>query len=169
MNDGCGPQKTRARPCRSAGRSGPARFTAGAARVLARRVFAAGVAQFGLLLVAAVRAGFALRPWRPRFDGRLRRLFAPVLPRAVGAGVSPLSPIVDSWFAPRLQEGAVSWLFQPDRSDRLPLGAVGPAPGTAPLPGLAQTLPAARRRAADPRRASAKPGVGRRARGGAAG
>lgn len=123
-------------------------LSAGTAHFLAWGVFVAGVAQLGLLLVAAARAGFALRLRRPRFDGRLRRLFTLVLPGAVGAGVYQLSLIVDTWFASRLQEGAVSWLFYADRVNQLPLGAVGVALGTALLPGLARALRADRGREA---------------------
>lgn len=115
------------------------------AHALAWGVFAAGLAQLGLMLAAAARAGFALRLVRPRFEGRLRRLFTLLLPGALGAGVYQLSLIIDTWFASRLAEGAVSWLFYADRINQLPLGAVGVALGTALLPGLSRALRAERR------------------------
>jgi putative peptidoglycan lipid II flippase len=108
------------------------------AHALAWGVFAAGLAQLALMLAAAARAGFALQLVRPTFDGRLRQLFSLMLPGTLGVGVYQLSLIVDTWFASRLAEGAVSWLFYADRINQLPLGAVGVALGTALLPGLAR-------------------------------
>ncbi|GBD44772.1 putative lipid II flippase MurJ [bacterium HR40] len=115
-----------------------------AAYPLAWGVAAAGVAQLALVLSASARAGFPLRLVRPKLDGRMRRLFALVLPGALGAGVYQLSLVIDTWFASRLPEGAVSYLFYADRLNQLPLGAVGVALATALLPGLARALRAGR-------------------------
>lgn len=115
-----------------------------AAHALAWGVFAAGIGQLALLALALHRARFALRPRLPRRSPRMARLFALVLPGAVGAGVYQLNLIVDTWFASHLEEGAVSWLFYADRLQQLPLGAVGVALGTALLPALSRHLRAGR-------------------------
>ncbi len=107
---------------------------------LAWGVFAAGLLQLALLAVALHRAGFLLRPRPPRLGPRIRRLFALVLPGAVGAGVYQLNLVVDTWFASHLAPGAVSWLFYADRLVQLPLGAVAVALGTALLPELSRQL-----------------------------
>ncbi len=110
------------------------------APLLAWGVFAAGLVQLLLLTLALHRAGFMLRLRRPHLGPRVRRLFALVLPGAVGAGVYQLNLVVDTWFASHLEPGAVSWLFYADRLNQLPLGAVGVALGTALLPALSAAL-----------------------------
>ncbi len=113
--------------------------------LLAWGVLTAGVLQLLLVLVAAHRAGMAMRLRMPRITPRMRQLFRLVLPGAVGAGVYQLNLVVDTWFASHLPEGAVSYLFYADRLNQLPLGAVGVALGTALLPGLSRELRAGRR------------------------
>jgi putative peptidoglycan lipid II flippase len=110
------------------------------AHALATGVAVAGVAQLAWVLIAAKRAGMGLRWQRPRLTGRMKRLFALILPGAIGAGVAQINLLVDTWFASTLPTGAPSYLFYADRLNQLPLGVIGVALGTALLPLLARQL-----------------------------
>lgn len=114
------------------------------AHALAWGVAVAGVVQLAWVMIAAARAGMALRPRRPRITPRIRRLFALVLPGTLGAGVAQINLLIDTWFASTLPEGAPSYLFYADRLNQLPLGVIGIALGTALLPLLARQLRAGR-------------------------
>lgn len=109
------------------------------AHALAWGVAVAGVVQLAWVLWAARRAGMGLRLRRPRVTPRIRRLFALVLPGALGAGVAQLNLLIDTWFATTIP-GGPSWLFYADRINQLPLGVVGAALGTALLPLLSRQL-----------------------------
>ena len=112
----------------------------GPAFALAWGVALAGVLQLAWVVIAARRNGMALRLRPPTITPRIKRLFALVLPGAVGAGVYQINLIVDIWFASGLATGAISYLFYADRLNQLPLGIVGIAIGTALLPMLSRQL-----------------------------
>lgn len=114
------------------------------AHALASGVALAGVVQLAWVMIAAARAGMALRPRLPRVTPRIRRLSALVLPGTLGAGVAQINLLIDTWFASTLPEGAPSYLFYADRLNQLPLGVIGIALGTALLPLLARHLRAGR-------------------------
>jgi putative peptidoglycan lipid II flippase len=110
------------------------------ARALAVAVTIAGMLQFLWLLWAARRAGLELRLGRPRLTPDVRRLGRIILPATFGAGIYQLSQIVDTFFATRLDEGAMSFLNYADRLNQLPLGVIGIALGTAILPALSRLI-----------------------------
>ncbi len=110
------------------------------AHALAWGVVAAGVLQLGWMVAAAGREGLALRPRRPRLSPEIRRLFALILPAALGAGVAQINLLADVVFASFLPPGAVSFLYYADRVNQLPLGVVGVAVGTALLPLLSRQI-----------------------------
>ncbi len=111
--------------------------------VMAWTVFAAGIAQFLLLLVAAARAGMALRLPRPRLTPGIRRLLALMLPGVISAGALQINLVVGTIIASQ-QSGAVSYLYYADRIYQLPLGLIGIAFGVVLLPDLARKLRAGR-------------------------
>ena len=115
---------------------------------LAWGVSTAGVLQLGLVLYMSARYGYPFRLVRPRLTPRAKRLFALVLPGAVGAGVYQINLVVDTWFASHLPQGAISYLYYADRLNQLPLGAIGVALGTALLPALSRQLGAGQKAAA---------------------
>ena len=82
---------------------------------------------------------------RPRISPEIRRLFALILPGAIGASAAQISALVDVFFASLLPPGAVSYLYYADRLNQLPLGVIGVAVGTALLPLLARQLRAGER------------------------
>ncbi|MEZ5834204.1 MAG: murein biosynthesis integral membrane protein MurJ [Geminicoccaceae bacterium] len=120
----------------------------GPAHALAWGVAVAGVLQLAWVVMAARRNGMALALKRPKITPRIRRLFALVVPGAIGAGVYQINLIVDIWFASGLAAGSISYLFYADRLNQLPLGIIGIAIGTALLPMLSRQLRAGQHQAA---------------------
>ncbi len=99
-----------------------------------------GVAQLGVLIVAAHRAGMPMRLPRPRLTPQMRLLFRRMAPGLVGAGVTQLNLAVDVIIASLLPAGTVSLLYYADRIQQLPLGVIGIAVGTALLPVLSRQV-----------------------------
>ncbi len=110
------------------------------AQTLAWSVAAAGVLQFLWLRLSLYRAGMLLGFRRPRLSPEIRRLFALIVPGAIGASAAQISVLIDVFFASLLPTGAVSYLYYADRLSQLPLGVIGVAVGTALLPLLARQL-----------------------------
>jgi putative peptidoglycan lipid II flippase len=110
------------------------------AHTLAWSVAAAGVLQFFWLRFSLYRAGMALAFRWPRISPEIRRLFALIVPGAIGASAAQISALIDIFFASLLPTGAVSYLYYADRLSQLPLGVIGVAIGTALLPLLARQL-----------------------------
>ena len=110
------------------------------ADALAWGVAAAGLVQFLWLWFALRRAGMAPALRRPQLSPQIKRLFALILPGAIGAGVAQINLFVDVVLASLLPPGAVSYLYFADRVNQLPIGVIGVAVGTALLPLMARQL-----------------------------
>jgi putative peptidoglycan lipid II flippase len=108
--------------------------------LLAWALFAGGIVQFLWLAWEARRAHLALRLRRPALTAKVKRLFALVLPAAIGAGVTQINLIVGLMLASLLPSGAVSYLFYADRINQLTVGVVGVAIATALLPAISAQL-----------------------------
>ncbi|WP_299618186.1 murein biosynthesis integral membrane protein MurJ [Pelagibius sp.] len=114
-------------------------FTGAPAHLMAWTVCLAGAAQMVFLVVAASRAGMALRlPW-PRFTPGVRRLLVLLGPGVLSAGALQINIFVGSSIA-SWQEGAFSYLYYADRVYQLPLGLIGIAIGIVLLPDMARKL-----------------------------
>ncbi len=107
--------------------------------VLVWAVVLAGIAQMALVWVAASRAGFRLRPVRPRLTPELRRLVVIAVPAALAGGVMQVNLLVGRQVA-SFFDGAIAWLNYADRLYQLPLGVVGIAIGVVLLPELSRRL-----------------------------
>lgn len=107
--------------------------------VMAWAVCVSGAAQMVFLVVAAKRAGMALRLRRPRLTPGVKRLMALMLPGMLSAGALQINIFVGSSIA-SWQEGAFSFLYYADRVYQLPLGLIGIAIGIVLLPDLARKL-----------------------------
>ena len=116
------------------GASGPA-----VGRWMAWGVFAAGLAQLALVAVALRKAGFALRPARPRLSPKVRRLLVLAAPAAVAGGITQINLFVGQIIASQ-KAGAIATLQYADRVYQLPLGVVGIAVGVVLLPELSRAL-----------------------------
>ncbi|MDJ0949988.1 MAG: murein biosynthesis integral membrane protein MurJ [Alphaproteobacteria bacterium] len=110
-----------------------------AGHALSWGVAVAGAAQFLALVIAAQRAGLMLRLPRPRLTPDMRRLFALMLPGAIGAGVTQINLLIGTIIASFIP-GAVSYLYYGERIYQFPLGVIGIAIGTALLPELSRKL-----------------------------
>ena len=99
----------------------------------------AGIAQLALVWWGVGRAGFPIRPVRPRLTPEMRRLAVVAAPAMLAGGVVQINLLVGrqvgSFF-----DGAVAWLSYADRLYQLPLGVVGLAIGVVLLPDLARRL-----------------------------
>ncbi|WP_308917720.1 murein biosynthesis integral membrane protein MurJ [Jannaschia sp. LMIT008] len=102
-----------------------------------------GLAQLGLVWIAAHRAGHRLWPRRrPRLTPELRRLTVIAAPAALAGGVVQVNLLVGRQVASYF-DGAVAWLNYADRLYQLPLGVVGIAIGIVLLPDLSRRVRAA--------------------------
>ena len=126
--------------CLIAALLGLSRWTETPGHALAIGVTVGGIVQFVWLVVAASRAGMALRLRRPRLTPGVRRLLVIAAPAALGAGVAQVNLVIDIIIASLLPPGSVSFLYYADRVNQLPLGVVGVAVGTALLPLLSRQL-----------------------------
>jgi putative peptidoglycan lipid II flippase len=108
---------------------------------LAWTVPVAGVAQLGLVWVAASRAGFRLTPRWPKVTPDLKRLAIIAAPAALAGGVVQVNLLIGRQVA-SFFDGAVAWLSYADRLYQLPLGVVGIAIGVVLLPALSRRLSA---------------------------
>ncbi len=111
------------------------------ARTLIWMIPIAGVAQLALLWVAAKRAGFRIKPRRPRLTPEMRHLVRVAFPAALAGGVVQINLLVGQQVASYFDR-AVGWLFAADRLYQLPLGVVGIAIGVVLLPDLSRRLKA---------------------------
>jgi putative peptidoglycan lipid II flippase len=110
------------------------------ASALAWGVAAAGLLQSLWLRLALRGEGMVPALRRPRLSPQIKRLFALILPGAIGAGVAQINLFIDVVLASLLPTGAVSYLYFADRVNQLPLGVIGVAVGTALLPLMARQL-----------------------------
>jgi putative peptidoglycan lipid II flippase len=110
------------------------------AQALAWGVAAAGLLQLLWLRLAMRREGMTPALRRPRLSPQIKRLFALILPGAIGAGVAQINLFIDVMLASLLPAGAVSYLYYADRVNQLPLGVIGVAVGTALLPLMSRHL-----------------------------
>ena len=108
-------------------------------RALTWAVFAAGIAQLGLVVWAARRAGMSLTLRLPRLTPDVKRLVSLGIPAALAGGVMQINLLVGTQVASYF-DGAVSWLWYADRLYQLPLGVVGVAIGVVLLPELSRRV-----------------------------
>lgn len=109
--------------------------------VISFGVVLAGIAQLALVWWAARRAGFDLRPARPRWTPELKRLALIAGPAALAGGVVQVNLLIGRQVA-SFFDGAIAWLSYADRLYQLPLGVVGIAIGIVLLPDLSRRLQA---------------------------
>ncbi len=113
-----------------------------AGHALALGILAAGFLQFFWLFANIRRAGIKLKPVKPEFSPRIKKVFVLMGPGVIGAGVMHINLFADLIIASLLPAGAISYLYYADRLNQLPLGVVGIAVGTALLPMLSKALAA---------------------------
>jgi putative peptidoglycan lipid II flippase len=102
-----------------------------------------GVAQLGLVMVAATRSGTLLRLRPPKMTPGVRRLIRLGIPGVIAGGIVQINIVIGTMIA-SLAPSAVSYLYYADRLYQLPLGIVGIAIGVVLLPDLSRQLRAGR-------------------------
>ncbi|GMR05053.1 MAG: murein biosynthesis integral membrane protein MurJ [Thermodesulfobacteriota bacterium] len=105
---------------------------------LAVGVLVGGALQFLILVPFLRKYGFSLKPLFFFRDPAIRKIFALMGPAAFGVGIYQLNIFVTLWFASRLSEGSVSYLYYAGRLMELPLGIFAVSVSTAVLPSLAE-------------------------------
>jgi putative peptidoglycan lipid II flippase len=106
---------------------------------LAWAVPVAGIAQLGLVWMAAKRAGFRILPRWPRMTPELKQLAIIAAPAALAGGVIQVNLLVGRQVA-SFFEGSIQYLNLADRLYQLPLGVVAIAIGVVLLPELSRRL-----------------------------
>ncbi|WP_159588760.1 murein biosynthesis integral membrane protein MurJ [Chelativorans xinjiangense] len=114
---------------------------------LAWGVFASGIAQLLILVVAVRRAGFTIRLHVPRLTPAVRRLLVLMAPALITGGIMQINLLVGQIIA-SVQDKAIALLNFADRINQLPLGVIGIAVGVVLLPELARALKAGDQREA---------------------
>jgi putative peptidoglycan lipid II flippase len=107
--------------------------------VLAWCVVVAGVVQFAVVAIGVRRRGARLRWTRPRLDADMRRLGQLMGPGLASAGVQQFNLIVGTIVA-SYQAGAITYIYNADRVNQLPLGVIGMAFGVVLLPEITRQL-----------------------------
>src|SRR6185312_3482604 len=102
-------------------------------------VFAAGVVQFLLLMIACRRAGMSLRLRLPKLTPDVKRLVSLGIPGIVAGGITQVNILIATMIATGIDR-AVSYLYYADRVYQLPLGVIGVAIGVVLLPEMARKL-----------------------------
>ena len=97
----------------------------------------AGVAQLGLVAVAATRAGFPLRLRCPRLTPDLRRLVRISVPSILAGGTNNVN-ILTGQLVASFFDRAIGWLAAASSLCQLPFGLIGVALGVILLPNLSR-------------------------------
>jgi len=100
---------------------------------LAAGALVGGIGQFAVQVPAARGRGFRYTPSLSISDPGVRRMLALMLPATIGLSATQVSILVDTQFASRYGEGAVSYLSFAFRLIQLPIGLFGVAIATANL------------------------------------
>ncbi|PIL18100.1 hypothetical protein P775_22010 [Puniceibacterium antarcticum] len=109
-----------------------------AAHAAAWSVFAAGLAQVTLLILAARQAGISLRSHRPQLSPAARLFLRRLGPALLTSGAVQVAVFADTILATFLPVGSLSHLYYADRIYQLPVGVIGIAVGTMLLPDIAR-------------------------------
>jgi putative peptidoglycan lipid II flippase len=111
-----------------------------AVMVWAALTVAGGVAQLGIQMPTLWRLGFRprLMPDLALRDAGTRRIAALMAPATLGVAAVQINVVINSSFASRVSDGAISWLSYAFRLMQLPIGVFGVAVGTTALTHLSK-------------------------------
>ena len=107
--------------------------------IFAWGIFAAGVAQYGMLAWACRRAGMPLMPRWPKLTPDVKRVIWLSVPGIISGGITQINLVIATMIATTIDR-AVSYLYYADRLYQLPLGVIGVAIGVVLLPDLSRKL-----------------------------
>ena len=113
-----------------------------AAHAAAWGVFAGGIAELVLLVLAARAVKLAVMPAWPKLSDDVRQFAVRFGPAALGAAGVQIALFADTIIASFLAVGELTSLYYADRVNQLPMGVVGVALGTVLLPELSRAVAA---------------------------
>jgi len=102
-------------------------------------VMAGGACQFLMQVPSLVKTGFRFTPSVAFRDPGLRDVLVLMGPAVLGIAAVQINVFVNTNFASRLEDGAVSWLNYAFRLMQFPIGIFGVAIATATLPSIARS------------------------------
>ena len=103
-------------------------------------VFAAGLLELALLIIAARRAG-VFTPWRkPAWSADVKQFFTALGPAVIGSAGVQIAMFADTIIGSLLPAGGISSIYYADRLYQLPIGVIGIAAGTVLLPEMSRRL-----------------------------
>src|SRR6185295_10147787 len=111
-----------------------------AAHAAAWGVFAGGIAELFLLIIAARAVNLPVAPSRPRLTEDVRLFARRFAPAALGAGGVQIALLADTMLGSLLAVGGLTALYYADRVNQLPMGVVGVALSTVLLPEISRAL-----------------------------
>src|SRR5437764_828887 len=117
-------------------------FFPGAGYAAAWGVLIAGLLEFLLLAGDAWRSGILPRFAPLKLDEDVRAFFRALGPATIGSMGTQAALFADTIIATFLAAGALSAAYSADRLNQLPIGVIGIAVGTAPLPDRSRRLAA---------------------------
>lgn len=113
-----------------------------AAHAAAWGVFAGGIGEVLLLLIASARRGLPIVPMLPKVTDDVRQFAIRFAPAALGASGVQIALFADTILVSLLAVGEPTALYYADRVNQLPMGVVGVALGTVLLPELSRAVSA---------------------------
>lgn len=114
------------------------RFLSQPAYALSLGVLLGGVLQFLIQLPYLKKYDMLPLPLFRFSDPAIKKIFLLMGPAALGVGVYQLNNFIILWFASKLPEGSVSYLYYAGRLMELPIGVFSVAVATAVLPALSE-------------------------------
>lgn len=103
---------------------------------LAWGVLVGGIAQSAVLMVALYYKGYLPKIEKNFWNKKVLRVFSKTIPSVLGVGVLQIVTLINLYFASKLGEGTLSYIYWADRLLEFPLSLVSVSLGTALLPTL---------------------------------
>lgn len=103
-------------------------------------VLAAGLFQFILVAVAALRANIMVELRLPKITEDVKRFWKNFVPAMAGSAGTQIAVFADTIIASFLVAGAISWLYYADRINQLPIGVIAVAVGTVLLSEMSRRI-----------------------------
>ncbi|MEI8144399.1 MAG: murein biosynthesis integral membrane protein MurJ [Alphaproteobacteria bacterium] len=105
-------------------------------------LLAAGVLQFLMVAIDAIRANVMVEFRRPKVTEEVKRFWKAFVPATAGSAGSQIAVFADTIIASFLTAGAISWLYYADRINQLPIGVIAIAVGTVLLSEMSRRIAA---------------------------
>ncbi len=105
-------------------------------------IIVAGILQFVLVSVDALRADVMVELRLPKVTPEVKRFWKTFVPATLGSAGTQIAVLADTVVASYLVAGSVSWLYYADRLNQLPMGVISIAVGTVLLSEMSRRVSA---------------------------